>query len=812
MDQLQFKVSSGLKNILGQDLITSDNIAILELVKNSYDAHATKVVITFEDDCITIADNGKGMNLNDLKTKWLFVGYSAKSDGSEDANYRNKLKRNFAGAKGIGRISCDRLGQKVVLTTKSEESDEVERIYVDWTLFEQSLKKEFDRVPVEHESFDTLYPFPGDSQTGTEIKISNFREEAALWDRDKIKDLRKSLEKMINPFSGTDDFCIEIRVPALLEEDKKIEDEILNESNDSSDVVIAKKRNEIVNGEITNTIADVLSIKTTLIESTIKDGIIKTRVTDRGELMYEIQEVSTYPKLEDVSINIYYLNRAAKYTFTQRMGVQPTGYGSVMLFRNGFRIWPYGEVGDDSWKLDRRALQGRNRYLGTRDLFGRVDVETSDVSAFKEVSSRDGGLIMTEAANQLMDYFRVTHRRLERYVVGVLWGEGFLRNEYFKSQDIGILARLNLQDVEKESNSTEHLYQNIGSKVDFLQLIKSLVNDKNVVVTSYNDKLADVVSDVTYAEVLQNTFIDSIKEVAAKTSDEALANNIEVFEQQLAEMNRLKKEAEKKAEAERKKAEAERKAKEEAERKAREEELKRIEKEKELDAQKQKNLYLAATRNTTQEVQDITHAISIASTELICLISNLSNDVIRDSKTKNEILQKIHEAGFFANKVKQLSMLITKADIVSLKSKVRVDVKKYIEEYLSNFKESIAIEIVNDSEEPVWKMFSLLDVAIVIDNLFSNSKKNGANKILVTFVKQDRTLMMDFSDDGDGVDLSIFTKETIFDEGVTNKTGGSGIGLHTIKYTLQNKLNGDISFEGNGLNQMKGATFRIIFK
>lgn len=78
MDELKFKVSSGLKNILGRDLITSDNIAILELVKNSYDAHATKVDITFKADSITIADNGKGMSLSDIQQKWLFVGYSAK--------------------------------------------------------------------------------------------------------------------------------------------------------------------------------------------------------------------------------------------------------------------------------------------------------------------------------------------------------------------------------------------------------------------------------------------------------------------------------------------------------------------------------------------------------------------------------------------------------------------------------------------------------------------------------------------------------------------------------------------------------------
>ena len=113
-DNLQFRVSAELKNILGRDLITSPDIAILELVKNSYDAHASKVEITFKEDYLSIADNGKGMSKKDLIDKWLFVAYSAKSDGTEDQSYRDKFKRHYAGAKGIGRLSCDRLAKKAV--------------------------------------------------------------------------------------------------------------------------------------------------------------------------------------------------------------------------------------------------------------------------------------------------------------------------------------------------------------------------------------------------------------------------------------------------------------------------------------------------------------------------------------------------------------------------------------------------------------------------------------------------------------------------------------------------------------------------
>lgn len=77
-DSLQFKISSALKDLVGKDLITSDNVAIFELVKNSYDAYANHVVITFTENKITIADNGKGMSLSDLKNKWLFLGFSTK--------------------------------------------------------------------------------------------------------------------------------------------------------------------------------------------------------------------------------------------------------------------------------------------------------------------------------------------------------------------------------------------------------------------------------------------------------------------------------------------------------------------------------------------------------------------------------------------------------------------------------------------------------------------------------------------------------------------------------------------------------------
>ena len=784
-DNLQFRVSAELKNILGRDLITSPDIAILELVKNSYDAHATKVEITFDDDYIAIADNGKGMSKDDLINKWLFVAYSAKSDGTEDRSYRSKFKRHYAGAKGIGRMSCDRLARHLTLTTRSVEENKTEILNVDWSVFEIDKQKEFDTVNIPHETKDDLTKFPLDSPTGTILEFTGLH---LPWSREDIKRLKKSLEKMINPFSGTDDdFQIEIIAPKMMAEDKE-----------------AASPHDVINGVIENSIADVLKLKTTQIESHIQGDKIHTVLKDRGILMYEIEEPNQeFFQLDSASVSLFYLNRAAKYSFTAKMGVQPVSYGNVFLFRNGFRILPYGEWNDDSWGLNQRQQQGYNRFLGTRDLFGRVDIETDDPNLIKEVSSRDGGLIKTTASLQLLNYFTLIHRRLERYVVGVLWGEGFVRKDYFVNQNTALKTREQLQEIDKDSDSAKHLYSNIGSKVDFLQLIKSLVNDKSITVLQYNEDLANIVADPTDTEVIHAQMIDDVRKLAEKTNDPYLRDRIAEFEKHMDELRRQKEEAERKEKEERKaKEQAERKA--EAERKAKELA------EKERDIQIQKNKYLSATRNTTKEVQDLIHVILISSTNSISLIDTAKCQLA--DKDLVGLRTSLDKFDYHISKINKLSKLITKADLSLLSESKLVDIQNYIKEYLANFSGSFKVQYHSTIAESLEKKISVLDLSIILDNLVSNSQKAGANKLRLDFSREGRTYIVDFTDNGDGVDLSQFTPQSIFEEGVTNRRGGSGIGLSTIKDRMKKELNGDIAFIGNGLHFATGATFRLTFE
>lgn len=319
-------------------------------------------------------------------------------------------------------------------------------------------------------------------------------------------ELKRSLEKLINPISETNDFAIEIFCKREEEEDKRLIDEGKGYDRD------------IVNGILKNSIASIIKLKTTQIDVRVSHDVITTTLSDRGVDIYCIKEENKdYKLLENATVSLSFLNRAAKYNFSSIMGVQVVNYGSVFLFRNGFRILPFGETGDDSWGLDFRAQQGHSRYLGSRDLLGRVDIHTERVDELKEVSSRDGGLVDTPMARQVMKLFETAHRRLERYVAGVLWGEAFLKNDYYASKEIGDAERKKLQAADKDAESPDYvLDSSLGSKIDFVKLIKSLSSDDNIEILYYNTELANLLDERFKSNSVKPQFISDLEQIAQK--------------------------------------------------------------------------------------------------------------------------------------------------------------------------------------------------------------------------------------------------------------------------------------------------------
>lgn len=855
---MQFKISSALKDLVGKDLIINDNVAIFELVKNAYDAYAKKVLIEFYDDKIIIADNGKGMSLNDIKNKWLFLGYSAKKDGTEDKDsdgkqksYRDNIRRHYAGAKGIGRFSCDRLGKELVLKTKSFSSNVLEVIKVNWTDFEINQSLEFAQINVEHNTltvFDTV--FPDNKPNGTILEISKLNDEKMPWTRKRLLDLKHSLEKLINPFAETNDFSIEIVCKKEAAEDKRYVD-------------IGKHERELVNGVLKNSITSILDLKTTQIDVKLTKDSILTILSDRGVNMYEIREKNlSYDKLEDVRINLYYLNRSAKNNFTRLMGIEPVNYGSIFMFRNGFRIMPFGKTGDDSWGLDYRAQQGHSRYLGTRDLFGRVDVITDQVDELKEVSSRDGGLIETKTSQQLFELFEIAHRRLERYVMGVLWGGLFLQKDYFTSDEVAIEKRKELQDNDKDNDTPDYLLKSsLGSKIDFIQLIKSLARDKNIEIISYNKELANILSDQSEIENIKPQFINDLEKIAESTNDDNMLFSIDEAKKHIRELQKEKAAAEQRAiEADKKREKAERNAQEEikkrieaerkkeeeaeakriaqlqakeAELKRREEEIlrreaeqRRLEEEKkrkevenakkivesELEKEKKQGIFQRSIIGREKEqILGLQHQINHSSGRVRNNIKRLLQHIGNNNINIDSKMQKyISVISLESAKIESLSNFVTNANFDLKASEITQNIIQFIEEYINEIylpdtpvlSTMVTIKVKANIKEYILS-FRPLEITTLIDNFVHNAEKAGAKNIEFIIDEFDKKLSINIVNDGKGIPVQNISR--IFELGFTT-TDGSGIGLYNVK-TIVERLKGSISVESFIENKV---VFRIV--
>lgn len=758
MEELQFRISSALKDIIGRDLITDDNIAVFELVKNAYDAYATRVEITFENiysdtSKIIIKDNGKGMSLEDIKNKWLFVAYSAKKEGTEDESfdYRDSIyqKRAFAGAKGIGRFSCDRLGKELLLeSTKKNKNSTTEIIATDWKLFEKDLKEEFVDVSVLHESKDkSNYGL----LHGTVLEISNLRSD---WDRSKLLRLKRSLAKLINPKGDKKSpvFKIFLRVPEEEARDIQTED-----------------YNEIVNGEIHNLIFDALEIKTTKLSVVIdkNGGIIRTKLLDGGELIYDIEERNPFNKLSDITIELFYLNKSAKLTFAKRMGLSSKDYGHVFVYKNGFRIYPYGESGEDPFKIDIRKAQGYGRFLGTRDILGQIEI--SDNEELRETTTRGDGFIKTSTYNQLEEFFWDSLKRLEKYVVDVQkWGVS--------------VEDFNPKEIDSDGNTFQ---ERMGD------LIQSLTGSRTIINFKYGDKILELIND--FQEDSSNGIIENLEKIAIDRKDSDLLNNLESLSSQFKDLKKARSEAESERNSERNK---------------------RLALDQKVDAlEKRQQILEEATNHGSVEIMSIEHHINQSTHRVNSLILDIIEQ-LNDELSKATILELLNRISLENRKIESLVNFVRKANFDTMSATHEDDIVSYIDQYLNNVyskdhkrqinKELIDV-VINDNNSSLVTEFTPIELNIVLDNLLDNSNRAGASKGVFDVTVENNSLLITYEDNGKGIDPEI--APDIFDFGFTT-TKGSGIGLFHIKKILEESYNGSIKVVEN----QYGAKFQLNLK
>ena len=760
-----FKVSTHLKDIIGRHLVTNEFVAMFELVKNAIDAGAPRVDIGFDldKDRIWIVDNGKGMDAESLRERWLFVAYSAKADGSEDlkksSDYRDRIwtKRQYAGSKGIGRFSCDTLGKSLTLYSRTKLDVSTQQLLVHWGAFEDDSKDLFESVGVSLETVDGFpngAPVPMPTESGTVIRIDDLRSE---WSAKEIRSLRQYLAKLIDPFGSTPDTPVHIAVVA-----SSLEGKALCE----------------LNGPVRNNISDLLIKKTTRIKVTIEGSRIQTELLDRGKEVYRITEGNQYKGLEKavVAADVYYLNQSAKKTFTHRMGVQPVKFGSIFLFLNGFRIFPVGEETDDTFGLNRRKQQGMTRYLGTRDLMGRVDV-TAPPKVFREASSRDAGLIEDANVRDLYDAIRrKAVFRLERYVVGVTWQD---KDDQWRDDASGLAIGMTQERV--------------------VRLIGQLASTKNLELEYYDQELVDAFEGD--ADAL-NRVMDSLTAIAERRGDVHLLRRVEEARARQARLEQSEKEA----------ADA-----------AREAVAGMARANKRISTLAKQATYLASTQDmTVEQMTLLLHQVLIYSGHVGAAVNRaLGNatsvagaareieadreggelaDAAAAVRVRNqEVVDDLEYIHLQNNRLMAVARFASNARFDLQTDQLEGDVVEFLEEYVNKVRasrdgvDSISFETNGLTHRT---RFRPVDLVVVVDNLVENARKHGAQSMQMSARRRKRGNLVDVmvTDDGRGLDEERVDPVHIFDKGYTSSAGGTGLGLYHARKVME-EMDGDLQLD-----------------
>lgn len=770
-----FKISTGLKDLIGRDLITDDFVAIFELVKNSFDAHATKVQIIFEEDRIVIVDDGKGMSRDDILGKWLFVAYSAKKEGTEDRNYRAKItqrSRAYAGAKGVGRFSCDRLGKRLLLSSRFDENRPVHTVKIDWTLYEKNARQEFGEIDV---NMDEAPDFPDCPpgiipRTGTILDIRGLRSK---WDRSHLIRLKQALSKLINPFRrGPSNFDIEI--VARAERDRDMLDAKKSGKSPESSAQFQ------VNGLVENNIMQTIKQRTTSIHVKIVEGgkFIESYLEDRGESIYRIREINIYEGLKETRLDaqIYFLNRSAKMVFAHRMGLPSVQFGSILVFRNNFRIFPIGEERDDFFGLTRRKQQGTRRFLGSRDLIGRVEIVGA--RGFDEATSRDKGLILNPRVDDLIKCIRdKCVRRLERYVVDITWKDRY-------DTDVDNMSRMRL---DENSWRISHL-------------VSRLADTDGVQVLDYNPELVRIIDEKS--ESFEKS-LNALEILADKTGDAALLDRVADAKNRIVALQAAEAEA----------REAERRAEARAAIAERATETAALK----YDQERDRNRFLIAASSLDHDtILNLHHQIIMYASDVHHGVKRMMGKLRHGQVLhKRDWIDFLDRMAYRNSQILTASRFATKGGYKQKAAKIKTDLAVYIRDYVATVSSlwaprGLVVDVDGDGSE-FSREFRPIDIGIVIDNLVSNAAKARATNIrffLRVSGGSSREFNLTVADNGSGWPLDLTPLMRAFEKGVTT-TDGSGLGLYHVKQIVEGMGGVVEAYENPRSDDLAGAHLRL---
>lgn len=428
------KAKARIVKIIGKELISNETVALVEMVKNSYDADASEVKIIFKDifsdkGVIWIEDDGIGMSDSKVINVWMELATPDKNVHSLD-RFSKCSKRKMLGEKGIGRFAAHNLGNKIKLITRATEDCNVPLDYeiqleIDWNKFEQDVY--LGDIPI---TIEKRIPTYFKKSTGTLIIISDIGQ----WNVKKLKEVVLKLRGLETPS--------QIKVPQTLipdfEENNKYKRKNFEIKIESNEIEIQKvisgipSLSEILTYDSFYTFSGNVNTKG-VINYTYKfnkpgysefSRVLENKKVDlknsNEDFFENILDSNALELLSpgnfDVNFFAWDLDSAslkiAGLAGIYKEIIKPNG--GVRIYRDGFRVWPYGEEDDDWLGLDLERLNApKERYVSRNQIIGFVSISSYANAELIDQSNREG-LIKNRQYELFYEYVRASLKEFAR--------------------------------------------------------------------------------------------------------------------------------------------------------------------------------------------------------------------------------------------------------------------------------------------------------------------------------------------------------------------------------------------------------------
>ncbi len=396
-----FRPRARLLQLLGDQLIGSAKLAVFELVKNAYDADASKVTITLGDlagnePWIRVDDDGQGMSFETISDVWLVPGDDHRQQQRERERRSPKFNRLPLGEKGLGRFAVHKLGDRIRLATHAAGQQEC---FVDINWSDVMEARFLDDAPVT--VIERAPKMFAKDETGTKIRIDRLKQTD--WTRRDVRDLFRQVTSISSPFSTRQaDFEVELLVPGYQQWISELPDarELLERAPwrfdftfDGSALTYRYEFRGVPNIRMEQRTVQMSEPLQVLVPEDA-DDLDPASAPRRRRAPKVVADAEMIEGIGPVSGHLYVFDRDSdvltQYAQSRLIERYLDQNGGVRIYRDDIRIYNYGEPGDDWLGLDLRRVNSPTRNLSRNIVIGTVDLDLQRSKDLREKTNREG--------------------------------------------------------------------------------------------------------------------------------------------------------------------------------------------------------------------------------------------------------------------------------------------------------------------------------------------------------------------------------------------------------------------------------------